>query len=667
MRKISLIQRVALGFILTSLMILAMASFSYVSNNKLSEQIEYTATTLGQLLDNSNTLLLNVQDANRAMMQHANTEDESIRTSLRQSYLNATEKYQDNLASLQNKLQTLPEFQKNLDELDVLAQNIFVLADKHLDLHDTQVAARSNAILELDDFSGEWLFFTQDIESIVSSAERQGVDNIIWDLQFILRESTSTQSLIQQALTILDIEKLLTIESELSGYLTRIHAKVGRLEKSLPDRVDELKEILSLLDRAIAEDEGLYQRHKLYVQLTNDSELQLYNLSEIVNQASEKMSAFVSEVRTVTDKAVVAAKDRALQANLFGITIFVISIIISTLIGVNIFRSIRRPLKDIMKSLDEIANGDLSNRIETIYSSEMGEIVVHINGISDQLSLLISKVQESASTINDVSQKSYDTSQQTHRDVSAQKEQTDSVATAVTQMEAAVLEVASNAEQTSSEVSIVTEQAQQNIATMAENVTFVVHLKSSLDDASKVIDQLSSDSQHIGEVLNVIQSIAEQTNLLALNAAIEAARAGEQGRGFAVVADEVRSLANRSQQSADEIREMISTLQSNANKAVNIVEENVTQADLSVTKTQATHESLGGMVRSLEKINDMSRSIATASEQQSAVAKEVTRNIVQISDMAENIAGSAELAAENSDQLNKLSTTQSELVNEFTL
>lgn len=665
MLKISLIQRVALGFTLTCVMIFAMAGFSYFSNNKLTSQIEYTATTLGQLLDNANTLLLNVQDANRAIMQHANSEDEALLSKLRQNFQVATQEYDNNLALVSSKLESLPNIQNNVYDLDALADEIFSLSRTHLDLHDNQISARAKAISELENFNSDWLFFEQDIDAVITTAERQNSENAVWDLEFIKRQANSAQSFIQQALTNLDSERLVTTESELMNYLNGINDKVDNLTASLPSEVSEVKQIVAFITKAIASEDGLFQRHKLFVQLTNKSQKDLDNLANLVNLASDKMSIFVADIRNITDTAVLEAKDLAKQSIVLGISLFLISLAISMFIGINVFLSIRHPLQGIMDALDRIARGDLSQRIENKYSSEMGLIAKHINLISDQLSLLISKVQESAVTIKEVSQKSYDMCQQTNLDVATQKEQTDSVATAVTEMEAAVLEVASNAEKTSDEVLSVTNYAQQNIITISENVEFVEQLKASLDEASQVINSLSDDSQRIGEVLNVIQSIAAQTNLLALNAAIEAARAGEQGRGFAVVADEVRSLANRSQASADEIREMITTLQSNSSKAVQIVEDNVNRADLSVEKTQATFRSLNRMVTSLELVNDMSRTIATASEEQSAVAKEVTQNIVQISDMAESIALNAMQESQNSNKLNELSTNQSELVNKF--
>lgn len=665
--NISLIQRVVLGFGLTSALIIAISGYLYISINQLTGQLRYTANDLASLLDDTNTLLLHVQDANRAMMQHATTEDDALRTQLRQTFLAAQQRYLATYQQLSSQLTSMDGLATQLTEVDSIARQSFSYSLEHMDLHDARVEARLKAIEELDEFNGEWLFFAQDISDIAEDAEFEGLTNVVWDIDFIIRQAESSQTFIQQALTILDEERLTTIESELTGYLSRIDEKVTNIERDFPSRIDDLNDILATLIRAVEGEEGLFKRHQFFVELASESQRKLATTSTQVNAAIDLMNAFVEDVREINNQAVSSALGTANRAILFGVSFAVIAIAISLLIGSTVVFAIRRPLKAIMEALDHLAEGDLSYRIEQKFGAEMGLVADHINEISHQLSGLISKVKDSTLTIGDVSEQSLSMSRETNNDVSAQREQTDSVATAVTEMEAAVQEVASHAEITSTEVSQVTEDAQSNIRVISENVDFVVRLRSSLDEAANVINQLSTDSQQIGEILNVIQGIAEQTNLLALNAAIEAARAGEQGRGFAVVADEVRSLANRSQQSADEIRAMIENLQSNAGKAVSIVASNVEQAEQSVQKTRSTQESLTSMVTRLEHINDMSRSIATASEEQSAVAKEVSQNVVNISDMAESIAEKAARGAENAERLNELSSEQSKLVKQFKL
>jgi methyl-accepting chemotaxis protein len=393
----------------------------------------------------------------------------------------------------------------------------------------------------------------------------------------------------------------------------------------------------------------------------------LSEIASLMDDMSSSLSNSVAQIRNTSSDARLTAEQTFKSSVTLNVALSGISILIAVIVGFTVTRSIKVPLSAITKALSQLSKGDLSHTIDAKFQSEMGLVAKNINLLSKQLSQLISEIQQSANTISTVAEASLNMSEQTNINVAEQRAHTDSVATAVTEMEAAIHEVASHASAASDEVSKVTDQAQSNMDNMGKNLRFVSRLKESLDTASEVIRDLSQESQQIGDILNVIQGIAEQTNLLALNAAIEAARAGEQGRGFAVVADEVRSLANRTQQSANEIRSMIESLQGKAEKAVSIVEGNLEHADRSVTQTQETSHSLEEMVNSLSNVNDMSRSIATASEQQSAVAKEVAENVVQISDMAENIASGAKTAAENSKSLNDLSNQQTELVSRFQL
>jgi methyl-accepting chemotaxis protein len=339
--------------------------------------------------------------------------------------------------------------------------------------------------------------------------------------------------------------------------------------------------------------------------------------------------------------------------------------IISIVVTYTVVRAIRSPLHDIKLALSKLSQGDLTYDIEKNYQSELGDISTSINTLTGQLRSLISDIKNSDVKMNGFAITGQEQGRGIFAEIELQQRQTDSMATAVTEMEQAVDEVARHAVESSDAVGNVVGLANDNMESIQTNLKFVEELQLSLKSASTVIQELYTQSQQIDEILSVIQSISGQTNLLALNAAIEAARAGEHGRGFAVVADEVRSLATRTQTSANEIGGMIESLQSNSKNAVQIVESNLKHAEQSVDKTNASYDSLVTMVGQLKNVDDMSRSIAAASEQQSAVAKDVAKSIVEISDFAKNISTNAQCASQNSEDLRELSKEQSRLIGQF--
>jgi len=256
-------------------------------------------------------------------------------------------------------------------------------------------------------------------------------------------------------------------------------------------------------------------------------------------------------------------------------------------------------------------------------------------------------------------------SEQTNRNIYEQQSQTEQVATAMNQMSATVQEVSSNISITASASEDANRETLKGHQRVEEAVVAVQQLAGRIEGASEVMQQLEKDSDNINAVLEVIKGVAEQTNLLALNAAIEAARAGEQGRGFAVVADEVRTLAGRTQQSAEEINQLIERLQAGSQKAVEVINLSRDEARAVVEQANAAGESLASIAAAVARINDMSVQIATASEQQSATTEEINRNIMLIADVAQQTSlGAGQTAAAN-DNLSQLAGNLQGLVEEF--
>ncbi|WP_438810776.1 methyl-accepting chemotaxis protein [Pseudomonas laurentiana] len=257
--------------------------------------------------------------------------------------------------------------------------------------------------------------------------------------------------------------------------------------------------------------------------------------------------------------------------------------------------------------------------------------------------------------------------EQTNREVSSQKEETEQVATAMHQMTATVHDVARNAEEAAQAAQSADDKVESGQQVVRQSMQRIEALASASASASEGIERLSAEVQNIGKVLEVIKSVAEQTNLLALNAAIEAARAGEQGRGFAVVADEVRALAKRTQQSTEEIERLVSSLRSNAQASVEQIQGSGELVKLAVADALQTESALGSIAAAVSLIQQMNQQIAAAAEQQSSVAEEINRSVSNIRSSADQSALAMQGNASSSIELAQLGTELKGMVGHFRL
>jgi len=378
-------------------------------------------------------------------------------------------------------------------------------------------------------------------------------------------------------------------------------------------------------------------------------------MSELVDYAAVKGEGFFNKSQSV-----------ASTTHLLVIAEIIVIALISIGVAIVLLRSISGPIERLRNTIIDIdSTSDLTRRISVDSEDEIGSTAKAFNAMLDKFQSVINHLHNASGQLAESADGVSSAARNSATNASAQQSETAHVATAMTEMTATVSEVASSTEAAASAAEAGNEEAVHGQTVVNQTVTSIDALAQEVDNASGVIQQLATDSESISSVLDVIKSIAEQTNLLALNAAIEAARAGEQGRGFAVVADEVRTLASRTQESTQEIEGMIERLQNGAQSAVKVMERSREQANNSVTQVSDAGRILESILQSVSTIRSMNTQIATAAEEQSLVAEEMNRNVINISQSSDSTAADAQQTMESSDGMNGLARELQSVVSQF--
>ncbi|PPA00373.1 methyl-accepting chemotaxis protein [Pseudomonas sp. MWU12-2312b] len=371
------------------------------------------------------------------------------------------------------------------------------------------------------------------------------------------------------------------------------------------------------------------------------------------------------------DQAYVA-EDQSMQTELKKNSLLIIgSSALALLVGLVaawvITRLIVAPLRSVIRVAQQIASGDLSGTVEVTRRDEIGQLMQAMQQMGAGLSHIVSGLQAGIEQLATSAQSLSAVTEQTNLEVSSQKEETEQVATAMNQMTATVHDVARNAEEAAQAAQTADGKVESGQQVVRQSMARIEQLADSATSASSSIESLSAEIQNIGTVLGVIKSVAEQTNLLALNAAIEAARAGEQGRGFAVVADEVRALAKRTQQSTEEIERLVSALRTAAQTSVQQIQSSGELVKLAVSDALQTESALGSIASAVSLIQQMNQQIAAAAEEQSSVAEEINRSVTSIRASADQSSLAMQGNAASSIELAQLGVELKGMVGHFRL
>tara|TARA_R110001583_G_scaffold26092_4_gene94189 strand:- start:413 stop:2431 length:2019 start_codon:yes stop_codon:yes gene_type:complete len=462
------------------------------------------------------------------------------------------------------------------------------------------------------------------------------------------------------------------IKSEISFSLEGAQTSVNEIfaeltMNDLTDTVDELSESFSAIEELLSATTGILF-HKNAQLVANQKAKDMLKAAE---EDADKITKTLDTQVDLANKATLASSELVKHSVSTGTTETIIIAIVSIIIAIVIARftliSITRPLSRVNDMLNIVASGDLSRKLDESGKDEFAKLSKNCNLLINSLRNLIESIVNRSSQLAAAAEQTSAVTSQSTIAIQEQRNQVEQAASATTEMSSTAQSVLSSANDALGEIKHADDEAERVKTISGRNRKTIEQLANEVDSASQVINQLQQDSASIGGILDVIRGIADQTNLLALNAAIEAARAGEQGRGFAVVADEVRTLASRTQESTSEIQTMIESLQSGASKAVTVMDAGKLKAGDCVTQSEEADKALETITHAVHEAFDRSSQIATAAEEQSVVAHEISENLESIVAIAEQTTAGSQQTAASSSEVARLAEELQQSVQEFKL
>lgn len=665
--------RVIGGFTVISLLLIALGISSIRSVSNIGAASEELSLVALPTVASSSDLKASFLNMGRLTFEgFVSYEKESV-LEKQSSYVRASDNFDGTITKLKNVVKNdkqLSQSTQNVANIyEAYSNSSQAMFDSHikaLDFESTLVSITEMLEEKIDDASSLLLDFN-DLDEISDSSSLQAAAEHTGSMETSLLQLFSSAAEYKNTET---IQRAELRSNEIAIILEHTKAKLKVIQDAADGEdssgtIDEVSTLMGEINSLFIKSDGLLKIKISELKAISEAKDLLAQSDLKINEAIEQLKL----LNTLADKKAGDIKDSVtsqISSSTWTVILVIIgSLVIATGIGYFSVRAIIIPLAKVNRLLKIASSGDLTHQLDGSSTDEFGELSRNCNALIDNLKTLINTINQRADQLAAASSETSTVTLQTTASIEDQKSQISQIAAATTEMHTTSELVSANADDTLKEIKHADLEAEKVKAISAENKSTIMVLANDVEEAAEVINKLHQDSASIGGILDVIRGVADQTNLLALNAAIEAARAGEQGRGFAVVADEVRTLASRTQKSTQEINSMIEVLQAGAEKAVAVMNQGKEQTVVCVQQTEKAGEALNLITDAVHRAYEVSTRIEQAAREQHTVSSEISERLENIVGIAEQTTIGAKQTSDSSAEVAKLAEELQESIGNF--
>ena len=671
--KITVAMRVIGGFAVIPLLLLLLGFSSMSSLSKVGKASEEVSTLALPTVAGTSNLKVAFVNMGRLAFEGFVSKDKETVLSKRTEFNTSKERFDQTLQRLSDVVKNDEGLRASVNNLNVMYESYVETSNNMFDAHlgsidlNSQIKDTISTLEEnADDASSLLLDFTDldevsESEALSDAADiANTVESNMLSLLSVATDYSKTESM--QRAEIRSKEVTVVLEQTQSRFEEMVQAADGQDSSGT---IEEVQDLIAQISKSLSSGTGLVVTKMNELEQIDAAQNALLSADAKITEAIVELDSLneMADEKAASIKETVAGRVSSSTVTIIGVVI--LSFVIAGGVGYVTVNAITRPLDRVNQLLKIAASGDLTHKLDDSSNDEFGVLAKNCNNLIGSLKELINAIHQRADQLAAASGETSTITLQTTASIEDQKSQISQIAAATTEMHTTSELVSTSAHDTLVEIKHADAEAEKVKKISAENKDTIQVLANEVQQAAEVINKLHQDSASIGGILDVIRGVADQTNLLALNAAIEAARAGEQGRGFAVVADEVRTLASRTQQSTQEINSMIEVLQAGAEKAVSVMNQGKEQTNACVAQTEKAGQALNLITDAVHRAYEVSTRIEHAAREQHTVSAQISERLENIVGIAEHTTVGAKQTAESSSEVARLAEELQSSISQF--